>query len=89
MTATRYELRILGRLSPEVRADFAGFDVSEAPVETVLLGEVVDRAQVQGVLARLHALGLEVLELRPVPESPELLGEALLGPAGEGSEPAS
>jgi hypothetical protein len=71
VTPTRYELRILGRLSPDVRADFAGFDVSEAPVETVLLGDVVDRAHLQGVLARLHAFGLRVLELRPLPEVPD------------------
>jgi hypothetical protein len=67
MAATRYELRILGRLSPDVRADFVGFDVSEAPVETVLLGDVVDTAHLQGVLARLHAFGLQVLEMRSVP----------------------
>lgn len=67
MTSTRYELRILGRLSPPVRADFPGFEVSEAPVETVLLGEVADAAHLQGVLARLDAFGLQILELRSLP----------------------
>ena len=67
MTSTSYELRILGRLSPEVRADFAGFEMSEAPVETVLLGDVVDTAHLQGVLARLDAFGIQVLELRSLP----------------------
>ncbi|PVY97993.1 hypothetical protein [Actinomycetospora cinnamomea] len=85
MTSTRYELRILGRLSPEVRADFSGFDVSEAPVETVLLGHVVDTAHLQGVLARLQAFGLQVLELRTLPESSQ---EALLGSGPEGSGPS-
>lgn len=84
MTSASYELRILGRLSPDVRADFEGFEVSEAPVETVLLGHVVDTAHLQGVLARLHAFGLEVLELRSLPELPE---EVLPGHAPEGSEP--
>jgi hypothetical protein len=71
MDSTRYELRILGRLSPDVRADLAGLEVSEAPVETVMLGEVTDAAHLQGVLARLDAFGIQVLELRsPPPEIP-------------------
>jgi hypothetical protein len=89
MTSTRYELRILGRLSPPVRADFTGFEVSEASVETVLLGDVADSAQLLGVLARLDAFGLQVLEMRslpmevPTPTSPD----ARYG-TGPGADPA-
>lgn len=82
MTSTSYELRILGRLSPDVRADFAGFEVSEAPVETVLLGDVIDTAHLQGVLARLDAFGIQVLELRSLPtEVPVQAGPNGSGPA--------
>lgn len=82
MTSTSYELRFLGRLSPEVRADFAGFDVDEAPVETVLLGEVTDPAHLQGVLARLDAFGIQVLELRPLPvDSPAQIEQDWSEPA--------
>ena len=67
MASTRYELRVMGRLSPDVRADFDEFELEEAPVETVMLGEVVDEAHLHGVLARLQALGLHVVSLRSLP----------------------
>ncbi len=68
MSSTRYELRIKGRLSPDIREDFDDFDLTEAPVETVMLGEVVDEAHLHGILARLQAMGLQVLSLRSLPE---------------------
>jgi hypothetical protein len=67
MTSTRYELRVQGRLSPDVKQDFEEFDVTEAPVETVLLGEVVDGAHLHGVLARFESFGLQVVSLRAIP----------------------
>jgi hypothetical protein len=89
MTSTRYELRILGRLSPPVRADFPGFEVSEAPVESVLLGELLDAAHLQGVLARLDAFGLQVLEMRSLPmEVPATAGSDTSAGAGPGGRPA-
>ncbi len=68
MSSTRYEFRVQGRLSPDVKQDFQEFDVSEAPVETVLLGEVVDGAHLHGVLARLASFGLQIVSLRSVPK---------------------
>jgi hypothetical protein len=68
MAPTRYELRVQGRLSPGVSRDFEEFDVSEAPVETVLLGEVVDGAHLHGVLVRLESFGLQLVSLRAVPK---------------------
>jgi hypothetical protein len=38
--------------------------------ETVLIGVIEDRAALFGVLAQVEALGLELLELRQVPEGP-------------------
>ena len=67
MAPIRYELRVQGRLSPCVSRDFEEFDVSEVPTETVLLGEVVDRAHLHGVLARLESFGLQLVSLRAVP----------------------
>lgn len=67
MSPTRYELRIKGRLSADVREDFEEFELSEAPVETIMLGDVVDEAHLHGVLARLQAFGLQVLSLRSLP----------------------
>ena len=68
MSSTRYELRVQGRLSPDVKQDFEEFDVSEAPVETVLLGEVVDGAHLHGILARFESFGLQIVSLRAIPE---------------------
>jgi|tagenome__1003787_1003787.scaffolds.fasta_scaffold20679599_2 hypothetical protein len=68
MSSTRYELRVQGRLSPDVKQDFEEFDVREAPVETVLLGEVIDGAHLHGVLARLESFGLQIVSLRPMPK---------------------
>ena len=48
--------------------DFEDFEVTEAPVETVLLGEVVDGAHLHGVLARLESFGLQIVSLRAIPE---------------------
>ncbi len=67
MASTRSELRVMGRLSPNVRADCDEFELEEAPVETVMRGEVVDEAHLHGVLARLQALGLHVVSLRSLP----------------------
>jgi hypothetical protein len=68
MAPTRYELRVQGRLSPDVSQDFEEFDVSEAPAETILLGEVVDSAHLHGVLARLESFGLQIVSLRAMPK---------------------
>jgi hypothetical protein len=68
MTSTRYELRVQGRLSPDVKQDFQEFEVTEAPVETVLLGEVVDGAHLHGVLARFESFGLQIVSLRAIPK---------------------
>ena len=68
MPSNRYELRIKGRLSADIREDFEEFDLTEAPVETIMLGEVVDESHLHGVLARLQAFGLQVISLRSLPD---------------------
>lgn len=67
MSAERYELRIEGRVSEDVSQDFSGFEVREAPPETLMYGEVVDDAHLHGILARLQDLGLRVTSFRTVP----------------------
>jgi hypothetical protein len=39
------------------------------PVETILHGPVRDQAELHGLLRRLQALGLELIEVRRLPES--------------------
>lgn len=64
-----YELRLLGRLSPSLLAEFEelAMEASPAPVETVLHGPVEDLAALHGLLRRIEALGLELVEVRRLP----------------------
>jgi hypothetical protein len=62
----RYEIRVRGRLTPTVASEFEQLDLSTtvAPVETLLEGHVEDPAALHGLLRRIEALGLELVEVR-------------------------
>jgi hypothetical protein len=45
-------------------------NASVEPVETVLHGPVRDQAALYGLLDRIQALGLELLEVRQLPDPP-------------------
>ena len=62
-----YEIRVRGRLSDSLVAAFEGMNAS---VETVLHGPVQDQAALYGLLDRIQALGLELLEVRRLPDPP-------------------
>jgi hypothetical protein len=65
-----YEIRVRGRLSDSLVADFEGMRASVEPVETVLHGPVQDQAALYGLLDRIQALGLELIEVRRLPDPP-------------------
>jgi len=65
---TRYEIRIRGRVSPAVLDTFDAMESGVEPVETVLHGPVRDQAELHGLLRRLQSLGLELIEVRRLPE---------------------
>ena len=74
MTPTaRYEIRVRGhldealatRLPPHFSAEFS-------PAETVLHGEGVDQSALHGVLDQLEQLGIELLEVRRLPDDDQL-----------------
>jgi hypothetical protein len=65
-----YEIRIKGRLSDSLLAAFEGLDATVEPVETVLRGPVQDQAALYGLLNRIQSLGLELVEVRRLPETP-------------------
>ena len=65
---TRYEIRIRGRVSSAVLDTF-DMESDIEPVETILHGPVRDQAELHGLLRRLQALGLELIEVRRLPES--------------------
>ncbi|WP_046770461.1 hypothetical protein [Jiangella alkaliphila] len=65
----RYEFLVPGRVSDTVRAAFPEFGVADGPAGgTSIFGPVRDRADLRGVLARLDALGLTVVEMRKLPD---------------------
>ncbi|MDI2126519.1 hypothetical protein [Yinghuangia seranimata] len=65
----RYEFRVTGTMSDALREE--GFPELESVVvssQTVLIGQIVDDAQLYGLLARFQSLGLRVAEFRQLPE---------------------
>jgi hypothetical protein len=63
----RIEIRVRGRLGPAVAASFDGLDVQPDGGDTVLRGTAVDPAALYGLIDRLEALGLQLLEVRRTP----------------------
>jgi len=71
-----YEIRVSGVLPAEALLDFDRLTASVEPVETVLHGPIRDQAALNGLLARLEAFGVQVLEIRRLhaqqdPSSPD------------------
>jgi hypothetical protein len=65
----RYEIRVRGRVSEATLSTFEGMDADVAKTETVLHGPVIDQANLHGLLDRIQALGLELIEVRQLPSS--------------------
>jgi hypothetical protein len=66
-----YEIRIKRRLSDSLLAVFEGLTASVEPVEPVLHGPVQDQAALYGLLDRIQVLGLELVEVRRLPDTPD------------------
>jgi hypothetical protein len=66
MVQTMYEIRVAGTVPEEDLRDMGAVPVAPAQVNTVLYG-VSDQAALYGLLDRLRALGIVVLEVRRVP----------------------
>ena len=79
MPPSYYEIRVTGILPPEALLDFERLKASVEPVETVLHGPLRDQATLHGLLVRLHAFGVQVLDVRrlhdPAPPDPDLFGD--------------
>lgn len=58
-----YEIRVKGHASRTIGVAFEDFDVSIEPGVTVLRADIIDESALQGVLARLHSMGLELVGL--------------------------
>ena len=70
MVAASYEIHIKGRISEQLMSAFEDMDARVGPVETVLSGRELDQAALRGVLDRIQGLGLELIEVRRLPDSP-------------------
>jgi hypothetical protein len=66
-----YEIRVRGRLTDSLLTAFEGMRATVEPVETVLHGPVRDQAALYGLLDRIQSLGLELVEVRRLPDTPE------------------
>jgi hypothetical protein len=65
--SAEYRFRVTGRLTPAVLRVLDPLAADEAATDTVLVGRVVDRAALHGFIARIEALGLELVELQRLP----------------------
>ena len=67
--APAYEIRIRGRLTDTILQAFDGMGASFKSVETVLHGPLADQAALHELLDRVQALGLELVDVRRLPDS--------------------
>ena len=67
MVQTMYEIRVAGTVPEDDLRDMGAVTISPAQVSTVLYG-LPDEAALYGLLSRLRALGIEVIEVRRVPD---------------------
>ena len=69
MPVRTYEICVHGEMHGSDVLELPGLDVTRQPAQTVLRGRVPDQAALQGVLQRLHSLGLELVEVRQVSDA--------------------
>jgi hypothetical protein len=61
---SEYLIRLRGTIRPALLCDFEGLKVVNEDPNTVLRGSVPDQAALFGILARIQALGLELIDVR-------------------------
>jgi hypothetical protein len=66
MHITRYEITVRGRLGDTLAQAFDGLTATPSGADTVLCGDIVDQPALYGVLDRVEALGLELLDVRRI-----------------------
>ncbi|MCA1672636.1 MAG: hypothetical protein LC799_10680 [Actinobacteria bacterium] len=67
-----YEIHIKGRVNESFHCAFEELTMTVRPTETVLRGVNLDQAALYGILDRIQALGLELIEIRRLPDRPVL-----------------
>lgn len=69
--ASTYEIAFRGVLPQAARRELSSWTLSIGPLESLLVGEVHDQAELHGVLDRLATLGLALVEVRRRPPTPD------------------
>jgi hypothetical protein len=65
--SNEYAFRVRGRLTADVVAALEPLRPATPTTETVLRGVLADQAALYGILARLDALGVEIVEIMQLP----------------------
>jgi hypothetical protein len=67
----RYQISVRGHLGATMLRAFPALHAETRGGDTLLEGAMADQAALHGVLARVESLGLELLEVRRLPATPE------------------
>ena len=65
---SNYEVRVAGVIGPAAREAFEDLTIRLEPSATVLTGSL-DQAALHGLIERIKALGLELIDITRVPSS--------------------
>jgi quercetin dioxygenase-like cupin family protein len=68
----RYRIEVRGALPSGIADEWPAMAVERSAATTALVGPLPDRAALYGLLARLEALGLDLVALGPAPGGPVL-----------------
>ncbi len=71
MEPTTYALTFRGEAGKAVRAAFNDLDLSTKDGFTTLRAELPDQAALHGVIERIRALGLELIDVRREGDAPD------------------
>ena len=66
MSPIDYEVRVAGILPPEALLDLESVTAAVQPAETFVHGPLQDQATLSGLLARLEASGIEIVNVRRI-----------------------
>jgi hypothetical protein len=64
VTSASYRVVVRGELDPRFACLFEGMSMEAAEGTTVLVGQLVDQAQLHGVIERIEELGLELVSVQ-------------------------
>ena len=88
MAQTTYEIRVAGVVPERDLQDMGAVTLSVDRVNTVLYG-IPDQSALYGLLARLRALGVEVVEVRRIPDPSSASNESNAADPGEPDDETS